>query len=152
MEGNAKIIKLIARDENLHLALTQKLIKTTLINDDPDFKKIREETLDECNKIMDIAIQEEKDWAKYVFANGSMLGMNENIMASYVDYIGSERKRAINLSPVKNAPKRNPLPWTLKWVKSASVQNAPQETEIDDYEIGGYKLDLTKDTFADIEL
>ena len=152
MEGNAKIIKLIARDENLHLALTQKLIKTTLVNDDSDFIKIREETLDECNAIMDLAISQEKDWAGYVFRDGSMLGMNENIMCSYVDYIGAQRKKAINLDPDAEAPKRNPLPWTLRWTKSAAVQNAPQETEIDDYEIGGYKLDIDKDTFADIEL
>lgn len=150
MEGNAKIIKLIARDENLHLAGTQQLLKV-LPTDDPDFAKIREETRDECIKMFVDAVDQEKAWANYLFKDGSMIGLNEALLVEYIEWIGHKRMTAIGLScPYKVGS--NPLPWTQKWISGAEVQVAPQETEITSYIGGGVKKDVNNDSFKGFSL
>ena len=150
MEGNAKIIKLIARDENLHLAGTQQLLKA-LIKDDPDFEKIAKETEEECIKIFVDAVDQEKAWANYLFKDGSMIGLNEQLLSDYIEWIANKRMTAIGLpSPYKGGS--NPLPWTQKWISGAEVQVAPQETEITSYVIGGVKKDVNQDTFKGFSL
>lgn len=150
MEGNAKIIKLIARDENLHLAGTQQLLKV-LPQDDPDFVKIREETKDECIKMFKDAAEQEKAWAHYLFKDGSMIGLNETLLNEYVEWICNKRMTAVGLTPIyKNGS--NPLPWTQKWISGAEVQVAPQETEITSYIIGGVKKDVSDDSFKGFTL
>ena len=151
MEGNAKIIKFIARDENVHLASTQSLLKI-LPNDDPDFKKIAKETEQECVDMFMDAVQQEKDWANYLFKDGSMIGLNAELLNQYVDWIAHRRLLAVSLpSPIK-VPGANPLPWTEKWIAGSEVQVAPQETEISSYIIGGTKQDVTEETFSGFKL
>jgi ribonucleoside-diphosphate reductase beta chain len=150
MEGNAKIIKLIARDENVHLASTQTLI-SILPEDDPDFAKIREETRVECVEIFESAAQQEKDWANYLFKDGSMIGLNEQLLCEYVDWITNKRMTAVGLAS-KVTVDRNPLPWTQKWIAGAEVQVAPQETEITTYVVGGTKQDVNPETFKGFSL
>jgi len=152
MEGNAKIIKLIARDENLHLSATTRLLKTILRKDDPDFEKIAEETQAECIEIFLTAIKQEKEWAKYLFSEGSIIGLNETLLAEFVDYRGALCMRAVGLPVPFKAPTTNPLPWTNAWIASKSVQVAPQETEITSYVIGGVKQDATIDSFREFKL
>lgn len=150
MEGNAKIIKLICRDENVHLGFTQTMLKI-LPQDDPVFEEIREETRAECEKIYFDAAQQEKDWAKYLFKGGSMIGLNEQLLNDYVDWILCKRMTAVGLNcGIK--PGSNPLPWTAKWIAGAEVQVAPQETEITTYVIGGTKQDVNTDTFKGFSL
>jgi ribonucleoside-diphosphate reductase beta chain len=150
MEGNAKIIKLIARDENVHLASTQILINI-LPDDDPDFAQIQQETRAECIEIFKAAAEQEKDWARYLFQDGSMIGLNEKLLCDYVDYILEKRLTAVGLNDEKKTLS-NPLPWTQKWIAGADVQVAPQETEITNYIIGGTKQDVDGDTFAGMSL
>lgn len=150
MEGNAKIIKLIARDENVHLASTQIMINI-LPTDDPDFAKIKEETRAECIEIFKVAAEQEKDWARYLFQDGSMIGLNEKLLCDYVDYILEKRLTAVGLNDEKKVLS-NPLPWTQKWIAGADVQVAPQETEITNYIIGGTKQDVDGETFAGMSL
>ena len=97
-------------------------------------------------------IEQEKDWAKYLFRNGSMIGLNEQILCQYIEWIGSKRMRAIGLVSPYSVPKLNPLPWTEKWIGGGNVQVAPQETEITSYVIGGTKQDVTEDTFKGLSL
>jgi len=150
MEGNAKIIKLIARDENLHLAGTQQLLKA-LIKEDEDFAKIAEETKQECIKLFVDAVNQEKAWASYLFKDGSMVGLNETLLSDYIEWIANKRITAVGLSsPYKGGS--NPLPWTQKWISGSEVQVAPQETEITSYVIGGVKKDVTTDTFKGFSL
>jgi len=145
MEGNAKIIKLIARDENVHLGSTQTLLKI-LPQDDKDFVKIREETKEECEKMFLGAAKQEKDWAEYLFKDGSMIGLNTELLCQYIDWLTCKRMTAVGLScGIKTGS--NPLPWTQKWIAGAEVQVAPQETEISSYVIGGTKQDVDSDTF-----
>ena len=150
MEGNAKIIKLIARDENLHLASTQALLKV-LKTDDKDFVKIAKETEAECIQMFVDAVDQEKAWAQYLFKDGSMIGLNTELLGQYIEYICTRRMTNINLKSPYNA-KNNPLPWTQKWISGAEVQVAPQETEITSYIQGGTKQDVSADTFKGFSL
>ena len=150
MEGNAKIIKLIARDENLHLASTQMLLKV-LKQDDPDFIKIAEETEDECIQMFVDAVDQEKAWAEYLFKDGSMIGLNTELLNGYIEFICQRRMNNVNLKcPYTKVS--NPLPWTNKWISGAEVQVAPQETEITSYVSGGTKQDVSTDTFKGFSL
>ena len=150
MEGNAKIIKLIARDENVHLGSTQTLLKL-LPQDDPDYIRIKEETRAECEAMFLSAAKQEKDWAHYLFKDGSMIGLNEQLLAQYVDWLTCKRMTAVGLQcGIKTGS--NPLPWTAKWIAGAEVQVAPQETEISSYVIGGTKQDVDGNTFKGFSL
>lgn len=150
MEGNAKIIKLIARDENLHLASTQQLLKV-LPADDPDFATIAEETKEECANIFVNAVNQEKAWAHYLFKDGSMIGLNETLLSDYIEWIANKRMTAIGL-PTSYKGGSNPLPWTQKWISGSDVQVAPQETEITSYVVGGVKKDVTSESFKGFTL
>jgi ribonucleoside-diphosphate reductase beta chain len=150
MEGNAKIIKLIARDENLHLASTQMMLKL-LKQEDPDFVKIEEETREECIQMFVDAVDQEKEWANYLFKDGSMIGLNAELLHQYIEFIATRRMTNVKLQSPYNI-KTNPLPWTQKWISGAEVQVAPQETEITSYVQGGTKQDVDKDTFTGFSL
>ena len=150
MEGNAKIIKLIARDENLHLAGTQTLLKL-LPKDDPDYAKIEVECRDAAIKLFDDAVNQEKAWAQYLFKDGSMIGLNYQLLAEYVEFIANKRMQAVGLGQ-PYATKTNPLPWTQKWIAGADVQVAPQQVQVSSYVIGGVKQDIDKNTFNGFSL
>lgn len=150
MEGNAKIIKLIARDENVHLGSTQTLLKL-LPQDDPDYVTIKEQTRTECEAMFLAAAAQEKSWARYLFQDGSMIGLNEQLLSQYVDWLTCKRMTAVGLN-CGMKPGSNPLPWTAKWIAGAEVQVAPQETEISSYVIGGTKQDVDQNTFKGFSL
>ena len=151
MEGNAKIIKLIARDENLHLASTQTLLKL-LPKDDPDYAQIAKETEAECIQMFVDAVEQEKQWANYLFKDGSMIGLNTQLLSDYIEWICCKRMTAVGLKCPYQTPQANPLPWTAKWISGAEVQVAPQETEISSYVIGGVKQDVDNNTFGGMSL
>lgn len=150
MEGNAKIIKLIARDENVHLGFTQTLLKL-LPQDDPDYAKIKQETQADMIAMYESAVEQEERWAEYLFRDGSMIGLNKQLLCDYVEWIAHKRMTAIGL-PNRYRGGSNPLPWTAKWIAGAEVQVAPQETEITSYVIGGTKQDVTDATFSGMSL
>jgi len=150
MEGNAKIIKFIARDENTHLASTTTMLK--LLRQEPGYAKIAKETEQECTDLFLKVIEQEKDWAKYLFRNGSMIGLNESILMDYVEWIGAKRMRAVGLTCPYQVPQMNPLPWTEKWISGGNVQVAPQETEITSYVTGGVKQDVDEGTLKGLSL
>jgi ribonucleoside-diphosphate reductase beta chain len=150
MEGNAKIIKLIARDENVHLASTQQMIKL-LPKDDPDFEMIKKKCEAEVTEMFRSVVEQEKAWAKYLFQEGSMIGLNEKLLGEYVEWIAAKRMTAIGAPSIYKLG-TNPLPWTQKWIGGAEVQVAPQESEISSYISGGIKQDIAKDTFSNFSL
>ena len=151
MEGNAKIIKFIARDENTHLAASSFMIKV-LPKDDPDFAKIKEECKDEVVKMFVDAVNQEKLWADYLFKDGSMIGLNAKLLYNYIEWIANKRMKAIGVLSPYSVPQANPLPWTEKWIGGGNVQVAPQETEISSYVIGGVKQDVDENTFKGLSL
>ena len=150
MEGNAKIIKLIARDENVHLASTQQMLKFLPL-EDKDFAKIQKECAEECKQMFIEAVEQEKAWAEYLFKDGSIIGLNAELLKQYVEFIAAKRMHAVGLEKVYNMG-TNPLPWTQAWITGGSVQVAPQETEISSYVIGGTKQDVNEDTFKGFSL
>ena len=153
MEGSAKIISLIARDENLHLAITQNIINNWRKGDDPEMVEIVKEEEDWTYKMFDKCVNEEKKWAEYLFKDGSMIGLNDKLLFQYVEWIANKRLRSIGLKPKYDIPlKNNPLPWTEHWISSKGLQVAPQETEVESYVVGGIKQDVKKDTFSGFKL
>ena len=150
MEGNAKIIKFIARDENTHLASTTTMLK--LLRQEPGYEKIAKDTEQECVDLFMKVIEQEKQWAHYLFKDGSMIGLNESILQDYVEWIGAKRMRAVGLTCPYNVPQMNPLPWTEKWISGGNVQVAPQETEITSYVTGGVKQDVDDKTLKGLSL
>ena len=153
MEGSAKIISLIARDENQHLALTQNILNNWKKGDDPEMMEIMKEEEEWTYKMFDRAVNEEKRWAEYLFERGTMIGLNDKLLQNYVEWIANKRLRSIGLKPVYDIPlKNNPLPWTEHWISSKGLQVAPQETEVESYVVGGIKQDVKKDTFSGFKL
>jgi ribonucleotide reductase beta subunit family protein with ferritin-like domain len=153
MEGSAKILSLIARDENQHLVITQNIINNWRKGDDPEMKRIYEEEIGHSEAMFLAAEDEEKAWAKYLFKDGSMIGLSEKLLNNYVEWLSNTRRKAIGLKPIYDvAANSNPLPWMDHWLKSKSVQNAPQETEIESYVIGGIAQDIKKNAFSGFKL
>ena len=153
MEGSAKIIGLIARDENQHLAITQNILNNWRKGDDPEMIDIVKEEEEWTYKMFDMCVNEEKKWAEYLFKHGTMIGLNDKLLQKYVEWIANKRLRAIGLKPVYDQPlKNNPLPWTEHWISSKGLQVAPQETEVESYIVGGIKQDVKKDTFSGFKL
>ena len=153
MEGSAKIISLIARDENQHLVLTQNILRNWRKGDDPEMQEIMKEEEEWTYKMFDRAVNEEKRWADYLFKDGSMIGLNDKLLQQYVEWIANRRLRSINLKPLYDISARNnPLPWTDHWISSKGLQVAPQETEVESYVVGGIKQDVKKDTFSGFKL
>ena len=153
MEGSAKIISLIARDENQHTVLTQQMIKAWQKGDDPVMQEIMKEEEQTVIAMFANAVAEEKEWAEYLFKDGTMIGLNDKLLVKYVEWIANKRMRAIGLTPLYDAPiKNNPLPWTEHWISSKGLQVAPQETEVESYVVGGIKQDMKKNAFSGFKL
>jgi ribonucleoside-diphosphate reductase beta chain len=153
MEGSAKIISLIARDENQHLAITQNILNKWRDGDDPEMKQIMKEEEEWTYAMFDRAVNEEKRWADYLFKDGSMIGLNDKLLQQYVEWIANRRLKAIGLKPQYDiSANNNPLPWTQHWISSKGLQVAPQETEQETYIVGGIKQDMKSDTFSGFRL
>mgnify|MGYP003875551187 FL=1 len=153
MEGSAKIISLISRDENQHLVLTQNIMKNWINGDDQEMQQIAEEEKDNVISMFKNAVTEEKEWAEYLFKDGSMIGLNDKLLGQYVEWIANKRMKALGIDPIYDQPLRNnPLPWTQHWISSKGLQVAPQETEVESYVVGGIKQDMKKNSFSGFKL
>ncbi|QYN79911.1 ribonucleotide reductase class Ia beta subunit [Kosakonia phage Kc263] len=152
MEGNAKIIKLIARDEALHLTGTQWMINLLASGkDDPEMKEIAEECREEAIQLFVDAANQEKDWAEYLFKDGSMIGLNKEILCQYIEYISNIRMNAVGLTmPFKTTT--NPIPWINSWLVSDNVQVAPQEVEVSSYLVGQIDAEIDVNAFKDMTI
>ncbi|CRL60591.1 ribonucleotide-diphosphate reductase subunit beta [Proteus mirabilis] len=152
MEGNAKIIKLIARDEALHLTGTQHMLNLLRSGqDDPEMAEIAAECEQECYDLFVEAAEQEKEWAEYLFSEGSMIGLNKEILCQYVEYITNIRMQAVGLKlPFK--ARSNPIPWINAWLVSDNVQVAPQEVEVSSYLVGQIDSQVDTDDLSNFEL
>ena len=153
MEGNAKIIKMIARDEALHLTGTQHMLNLMRTGqDDPEMAEIAAECEQACFEIFKEAAIQEKEWAEYLFQDGSMIGLNKDILCQYVEYITNLRMSAVGLQPAFAGTKQNPIPWINTWLSSDNVQVAPQEVEVSSYLVGQIDSEVNADDLGDFEL
>ncbi|KZN30865.1 class Ia ribonucleoside-diphosphate reductase subunit beta [Pseudoalteromonas luteoviolacea] len=152
MEGNAKIIKLIARDEALHLSGTQHMLNIMQEGkDDPEMSIVAAQCQEEAIQMFVEAAQQEKEWAEYLFKDGSMIGLNKDILCQYVEYITNVRMAAVGL-PTQFESKSNPIPWINAWLVSDNVQVAPQEAEISSYLVGQIDSEVSASDFGDFDL
>lgn len=153
MEGNAKIIKLIARDEALHLVSTQHMLNIMRNGqDDPEMVEIAKELEQECFDMFKDSAEQEKEWASYLFKDGSMIGLNRDILCKYVEYITNSRMQAVGLKPAFEGANQNPIPWINAWLSSDNVQVAPQEVEISSYLVGQIDAEINPDVLSGFEL
>ena len=153
MEGNAKIIRLIARDEALHLTSTQHIINILQSGeDDPEMAEVARSCYDESVEIFRHAAQQEKEWAEYLFKDGSMIGLNKGILNQYIEYITNLRMLAVGLEPIFSNASHNPIPWINAWLVSDNVQVAPQEVEVSSYLVGQINSTVSADDLGDFEL
>ncbi|OOF42618.1 ribonucleotide-diphosphate reductase subunit beta [Rodentibacter rarus] len=152
MEGNAKIIKFIARDEALHLTGTQHILNIMAAGqDDPEMAEIAEECKQEAYDLFLAAAEQEKEWADYLFKDGSMIGLNKDILVQYVEYITNIRMQAVGL-PLPFQARSNPIPWINAWLVSDNVQVAPQEVEVSSYLVGQIDSKVDTNDFGDFDL
>ncbi|ADD77784.1 NrdB [Pantoea ananatis LMG 20103] len=152
MEGNAKIIKLIARDEALHLTGTQHMLNLLRTGeDDPEMKEIAAECREECFELFKKAALQEKEWAEYLFSGGSMIGLNKDILCQYIEYITNIRMQAVGLD-LPFETRSNPIPWINAWLVSDNVQVAPQEVEVSSYLVGQIDSEVGENDFDDFQL
>ena len=153
LEGSAKIIGLIARDESQHMTVTQNILNNWVKGDDPDMVQIAKEEEENVYKMFRECVEEEKTWAEYLFKDGSIIGLNDKLLQKYVEWTANRRLKSIGLKAIFDTPiSNNPLPWTQHWLSSKGMQVAPQETEVESYLIGSIKQDVKKDTFAGFQL
>ncbi|GLR62876.1 class Ia ribonucleoside-diphosphate reductase subunit beta [Marinospirillum insulare] len=153
MEGNAKIIRLIARDEALHLTGTQHIINIMQEGkDDPEMAEVARSCREESIEIFRHAAQQEKEWAEYLFRDGSMIGLNKGILDQYIEYITNHRMDAVGLEPIFEKATQNPIPWINAWLVSDNVQVAPQEVEVSSYLVGQIDSEISADDLGDFEL
>ena len=153
LEGSAKIIGLIARDESQHMTVTQNIIKKWQEGDDPEMQEIAKQEEEYVYNMFRECVEEEKLWAEYLFRDGSIIGLNDKLLQKYVEWTANRRLRSIGMKAIFDTPiTNNPLPWTEHWLSSKGMQVAPQETEVESYLIGSIKQDVEKDTFAGFQL
>ena len=153
LEGSAKIIGLIARDESQHMTVSQNILNKWKQGDDPEMVTIAQEEEQNVYNMFKESVEEEKSWAEYLFKDGSIIGLNEKLLQNYVEWTANRRLKSIGLKPIYDIPiSNNPLPWTAHWLSSKGMQVAPQETEVESYLIGSIKQDVKKDTFAGFQL
>ena len=153
LEGSAKIIGLIARDESQHMTITQNILNKWTSGDDPDMVEIAKEEEENVYQMFRDCVEEEKLWANYLFKDGSIIGLNDKLLAKYVEWTANRRLKSIGMKAIFDTPiSNNPLPWTAHWLSSKGMQVAPQETEVESYLIGSIKQDVKKDTFAGFKL
>ena len=153
MEGSAKIISLIARDENQHLVITQNILNKWREGDDAEMQQIAKEEEEWVRSAFDNCVNEEKRWAEYLFKDGSMIGLNDKLLWSYVEWIANRRMKSIGIKPLYDiSAKNNPLPWTEHWISSKGLQVSPQQTQVQSYIVGGIKQDVAANTFAGFQL
>lgn len=153
LKKNAKIIKMICRDENLHMAVTNFILKKFA---DGSEGELMQQIASDCrNEVVGMfmeAIQQEFDWADYLFKDGSIIGLNAEILKDYIRFIANKRAKALGLSKIIDGPSSNPLPWTEAWISGKNVQVAPQETEITAYIVGGIDKNVDPEAFRNFEL
>ena len=152
MEGNAKIIRLIARDEALHLTGTQHMLNLMGSGeDDPDMAEIAKECREQSIDLFVRAAEQEKEWADYLFRDGSMIGLNRDILCQYVEYITNTRMQAVGM-PLPFEIRSNPIPWINAWLVSDNVQVVPQEVEVSSYLVGQIDSEVNADDLSNFQL
>jgi ribonucleoside-diphosphate reductase beta chain len=152
MEGNSKIIGLIARDENLHAAITQNIMKYWRENEDEGFQQILKDNEQKIYDMYGLAVENEKKWGEYLFSQGSLLGINSEMLSGYIEWLANNRLKSLGYDKIFDQS-TNPIGgWLNSFTDSSKVQVAPQETEISSYKIGARDTEISSEEFDDFDL
>jgi len=87
-----------------------------------------------------------------LFKDGSMIGLNKEILSQYVEYITNLRMQAVGLPVGFEGANQNPIPWINAWLSSDNVQVAPQEVEISSYLIGQSDSEISAEDLQNFEI
>jgi len=152
MEGNAKIIKFIQRDESQHFAITQNLLKILRDQDCEGFKEVVKRNEEKVYAMYEQAVKNEIEWAEYLFSKGGLLGLNTDVLAGYTKWLGDNRLRSLGYRKIFNQ-KENPIAgWLDGYLDSSKVQTANQETEQGSYKVGARNTDVSDEAFDGFNL
>lgn len=150
MEGSAKIVRLIARDEAIHTTVVLAMLQALRDTEGQEWRELFLACESEFVEIARQVFEQEKDWAKYLFKDGGILGLNYETSIEYLKHIIDNSLSRIGLNPLFENH-RNPYPWIVQWFNSDEVQVAPQETEntayivTSDSNISDAEIDALKD-------
>ena len=142
----ATVINSMALQSALEAANVDTRLQTAI-----EMKEIAESLKDEGLQIFLDVVDQEKEWAQYLFKDGSMIGLNAEILNQYIEYISNQRLTAIGFEAPFNI-KSNPLPWMNSYLTSDNVQVAPQEAEISSYLVGQIDSNVGSGEFTDFDL
>jgi ribonucleoside-diphosphate reductase beta chain len=147
--GCSENLQFICRDENEHLALTQNLLKYLRKNEDEEFIEAYEEIKEELEKRYYEIYFEELDWINFLFKEGSYIGMNDEILKNYLNYLIIRRMKSLGINPTKEKLGgryviKNPLPWVDRYINMDKNEKLPQEEKILNYITGGIDQDVTE--------
>ena len=152
MEGNSKIIKFISRDENLHVAITQNIMKNWINNPDEGFQEIIKQNEDKIYATYEMAVNAEKDWSDYLFSKGSLVGLTSESLKHYIEWLANNRLTSMGYKKLYPNAKVNPLSgWLDSYYDSKKLQVAPQETELSSY-VKGVDNEISVGAFDDFKL
>ena len=152
MEGNSKIIKFSSRDENLHVAITQNIMKNWMNNPDEGFQDIVKNNEDKVYAAYEMAVNAEKDWADYLFSKGNLVGLTSESLKHYVEWLANNRLSSLGYKKIYPNAKNNPLSgWLDSFYDSKKLQVAPQETELSSY-VKGVDNTINENVFAGFKL
>lgn len=152
MEGNAKIIKAISRDEHIHVAITQNILK--ILRDVPN-EGFQDVVKDNEQKVYDMygqAVRNEKEWAEYLFSQGPLLGLNSEILGQYIEWMANARLTSLGYKKIFDQPMNPIRGWLDSFVDSKNTQPAPQEVELSSYRIASRDSDIKEEEFEGFEL
>lgn len=149
LEGNAKIVKLIARDENLHKSGVLYILRTLMGSEDPVYKQVFTDLSGWFDETFEETTKQEDEWIDYLFQYGALEGLNSRMLKAYLRYVAD--KVYFNLFKVHKYPDylENPIPWIDGWFGSDTIQIAPQETELESYLVGQIDSEIGEGDFSD---
>lgn len=146
--GNGNEIALILSDEMLHVDWTAYLINT-VVKDDPRFAQVAKETKKETYDMLMSVVEEEKAWAKYLFKEGSVIGLNERTMVTFVDWTAQNRLKEIGIK-YDAGIRSTPVPWFNKHLNTNKKQTALQENESVAYIISSMSNEIVYDELPEL--
>lgn len=148
MEGNAKIMRLIARDEALHQKGTQSIIRLMQMGkDDPEMAEIAYQYEEEATKIFCEVVEQEIEWAEHLFDVGDVDGVTLKSTIAYILHIADQRMRSVGLTSPYGVTE-NPYAWMKKYLITDNLQVAPQEVEVSSYLVGNLNSEISDEAYT----
>jgi ribonucleoside-diphosphate reductase beta chain len=135
MLSSAQMIRFIQRDEVTHLVLFQNIINT-LKKERPEL--FTSELLEEVYQMFRDAVELESNWGKYI-TQGQVLGLTDEILEQYIQYLADERLHAVGMNKLYNVS--NPIKWVDDFSKFNDQKTNFFEGTVSNYSKGSLQFD-----------